>query len=529
MPELETTLSEITVYPDRARVKRGGEIGLETGVQQIEIQNLPLTLNPDSARASARGTARARLMGLQIQRAIFAETPAEQARELEAKIEALQDEITAVEARAELIKQSRAKVDALGSHTEVFATALAAGETSVDKQLAVFDGLRQRADELDAEGLQLQAKRREMDRKMQQLKRQLDLLRSARPRERYTALVEVEVLSAGNLTVELEYVVSHAGWKPLYDLRLTEENDKATLEIGYLAQVTQQSGENWENTTLTLSTARPALAIIQPELDPWYIGLPQPPRPMALRAMAAAPAPMAAKAVDMMMVPAPGQPAEAAEVEEAMAAVDTSGTAVTYHVSGMVNIPSDGAPHKVTVARYPLSPRLDYVTAPKLTEAVYRHAKATNDSPYTLLAGAANLFAEDEFLGTTSLELVAPQGEIELYLGADDRIKVERELKRREMEKTLIGGKRRIHIGYEIRLENMLTRQAQITVHDQFPVSQHVDIKVKLEASQPPPTKQTELNLLDWELSLAPKEKRTLRFDFVVEYPPEFTVAGLPT
>ena len=81
-----------------------------------------------------------------------------------------------------------------------------------------------------------------------------------------------------------------------------------------------------------------------------------------------------------------------------------------------------------------------------------------NDSPYTLLPGASNLFAGDEFIGATQLEMTAPQGEIELYLGADDRVKVERELKRREVEKTIIGGKRRIHYGYEIRLENLAPR-----------------------------------------------------------------------
>jgi uncharacterized protein (TIGR02231 family) len=208
--------------------------------------------------------------------------------------------------------------------------------------------------------------------------------------------------------------------------------------------------------------------------------------------------------------------------------VDSSGAAVTYHVPGTTSVPSDGQPHKVTVAHFTLKPDLDYVSAPKLVEAVYRRATVVNDSPYLLLPGAANLFAGEAFIGVSSLELTAPQGEFELYLGVDDRLKIERELKRREVGKLLIGGKRRMIYGYEIALENLLDSVASLTLHDQIPVSRHEDIKVRLESVEPKPAEQTELNLLNWELSLAPKEKRTVRFDFSVEAPQTLTMIGLP-
>jgi len=240
----------------------------------------------------------------------------------------------------------------------------------------------------------------------------------------------------------------------------------------------------------------------------------------------AAPAPM----MDKMMAMTTGAELEAKEekAEVALATVDTSGAAVTYQVSGAVTIPADGAPHKVAVARIDLEPELDYVTAPKLVEAVYRRAQVTNDSPYTLLPGLANLFAGDEFIGATEFELVAPQGEIELYLGPDDRIKVERELKRREVDKKLIGDKRRLHYAYEITLENLLPTEAKVTLHDQIPVSRHEDVKVKLSSSEPEPKEQSKLNLLDWEFELDSSEKRVVGFGFTVEYPRAMRLTGLP-
>jgi len=522
MVELKTRLSAATVYPDRARLQRGGRLGVEAGLQRLEIAGLPRQMDPDSARVAARGTARARLLGLQVQKSFYSETPAEAVRQLEVQLEAAQDEMTALEASVRLVEESRARLDALAGHTEIYATALAAGEQSLEAQLALFDGLRGRAEALDAEQVELLASKRALERRIQQLKQQLDQMRGARPRERYSASVELEVLEAGELQVELSYVVTGASWKPLYDLRLLEDGEKPSLEVGYLAQVTQGAGEDWEDLELTLSTARPALAATLPELDPWYI---HPLQPLAKAARFPSAAPMA---MDAMALRAAGAEPSEAEAEMVTARVESSGAAVTYRLPGMVSIPADGAPHKVSVARFELPPSLDYASAPKLVEAAYRRAKAANQSPYTLLPGAANLFAGEEFIGATRLELVAPGGEIELYLGADDRIKIERELKRREVDKRLIGGKRRIRYGYEIRLENLLLTPATLRLQDQLPVARHEEIKVRLEEAWPDPARHSELNILEWELRLEAGEKAVVRFDFSVEHPAEMEVVGLP-
>ena len=529
MTQLNTKLTAVTVFTDRARVTRSGSLILEPGLHQLELSELPVRLLAESLRATARGTARARLLGVQAQRAFFVETPQEQIRELENQIEAAKAEAKRLEARAGLVTQNRAALEALAGQVQIYATALASGETSVEAQLALFDSLRARSEKLDDELQEIGAHQREVERRLQKLKNELDRWRGVPRREQYTASIEIEVQQPGELTVELTYVVLGAGWKPLYDLRLLEEaGHMPSLEVSYLAEVSQRTGEPWQEVNLTLSTARPALAGSLPELDPWFVQpLPPPPIPgPGVRMAAAAPAMMRAKAApDEESL---GAVMEAAvPVEAAAARVDTSGAAVTYQAPGAVTVPADGGPHKVTVAQYRLVPRLDYATAPRLVESVYRRARLVNDSPYTLLPGPANLFAGAEFIGATSLELTAPQGEIELYLGADDRIQVERELKRREVDKRLIGNKRRVQYGYEIRLENLLPAEAKVVLHDQIPVARHEDIKVRLETAEPRPSSHSELNLLDWELTLAAKEKRVVRFDFSVEYPQGMEVGGL--
>ena len=534
MPSLNTKIGAVAVYNDRARVTRTGSLRLEPGLQQVEVAELPLKLNPESVRAAAHGTARARLLGVQVQRAYYVETPLEQIRALEDQLEQAQDELRGLDDQAELIEHNRARLNDLAGHTDIFATALASGEMSVEAQLALFERLRAGAEKLDAELQHITARKREVERRLQKLKNELDRWRGTPRREQYTAKIELDVSQAGDLTVDLSYVVSGAGWQPLYDLRLLEaDGSRPVLEMSYLAQVTQRTGEAWQDVNLTLSTARPALAGTLPELDPWFIRPLPPPPPLAqpMPAPEFGAAGMPPPAMRSMAHPAQEKleaAQEAVPAEVSLAGVNSSGAAVTYQVGGAASVPADGAPHKVTVAQVRLDPKLDYVSAPRLVEAVYRRARVTNDSPYTLLPGAANLFSGDEFIGATQLELIAPQGEIELYLGVDDRIKVERELKRREVDKRLIGSRRRLHYGYEIRLENLLPGEARLSLHDQMPVARHEEIKIRLESAEPRPGEHSELNLLAWDFTLAPKEKRVVRFDFSVEYPQGMEVLGLP-
>jgi uncharacterized protein (TIGR02231 family) len=533
---LETCLTAVVVYPDRARLVRQGQLTLQAGLHQLEVTPLPLNLDPDSLRASARGAARARLLGAQAQRTFYSETPAANVRQLEDEIESINDAIKAIDSRADLLKGQRASLDSLLAQTNIYATALASGDQSLAAHLELLDGLRQRGERLNSETLELAAERRIQERKLQKLKRELELQQNARPRERYTALVDLEVLQPGELQVELVYVVRGASWKPLYDLRLLEENGKPLIEISYLGQVSQQTGEAWGSVALTLSTARPALAARLPELQPWYIQPLSPPMPLSPAGprRQAAKAELQAAALDRLGeeeatlgVAAPSAAPQVYEAETVVAEVQSAGASVAYSVLGAVTIPADGAPHKVTLARLRLEPRLDYVSAPRLVEAVYRRARLINDTPYTFLPGSASLFAADEFIGATPLEQAGPGAEIELYFGVDDRLKATRELKRREVDKTIIGGKRRTRYAYELTLENLLSGEARLTLLDQLPVSRHEEIKVRLDSAEPRPGKHSELNQLEWELSLAPKEKRTLRFDFSVEAPQGMQVLGL--
>src|SRR5512139_1217065 len=90
MAPLLSHITEVVVFPDRARVTRHGALALEAGLHRIEFTDLPLAIHTDSLRAAGRGSAVAVLLGVEAHRAFYSETPTETIRELEQQIEELQ-------------------------------------------------------------------------------------------------------------------------------------------------------------------------------------------------------------------------------------------------------------------------------------------------------------------------------------------------------------------------------------------------------------------------------------------------------
>ena len=84
-------------------------------------------------------------------------------------------------------------------------------------------------------------------------------------------LVTISSKTSLQSTFTLSYVVHNAAWYPTYDIRAKNVNSPVT--IAYKANVSQQSGEDWKNVKLTLSTGNPTVSGNKPELTPDYLSL----------------------------------------------------------------------------------------------------------------------------------------------------------------------------------------------------------------------------------------------------------------
>src|SRR5437879_2505900 len=95
MASVETDISDVTVYVDRARVTRRGKAHLAQGEQTLTIERLPTSLLDDSVRAGGRG-AGVRILGVEVARDYFTETPEEDQAAVQKEAQKLQDEDAAL-------------------------------------------------------------------------------------------------------------------------------------------------------------------------------------------------------------------------------------------------------------------------------------------------------------------------------------------------------------------------------------------------------------------------------------------------
>lgn len=84
--------------------------------------------------------------------------------------------------------------------------------------------------------------------------------------------VIVKVSSKGTTKgkFSLTYMVNNAGWFPTYDIRAKDVS--SPIELVYKANVSQNSGEDWRNVNLSLSSGNPTTNSTKPSLGTYNLG-----------------------------------------------------------------------------------------------------------------------------------------------------------------------------------------------------------------------------------------------------------------
>ncbi len=565
MVDLEAPIEEVTVYADRALVTRRGGIELEAGEHELRVNNLPQFLR-DSLRAAGRGPRGVRILNVDITTAFLSRPPEAELLALQDELEQLVLKLQLLEARRSALNDRRQWLRALGEQSRDFAKGLAQGQMKPQDCADFFSFAANQALQ-DAEAAQnLEVQLKQVQQEVEAKKRELAQKQGGMFPDRLAAVVTVTLAEAGELELELSYLVMGASWHPQYDVRvqMTGEQGDGEVELIYVGVVQQSTGERWENAGLSLSTARPSLAAVLPELDPWYLNVYTPPipepRPAPMYAPAAAPMRAAKSRIastsgiagdqaylsqQSIAMPTMAVSDEAmfdeeqealiqvrtsSRAEVATATVEQTGTALIFRVGRSVDIPSDNSPHKTTIARDSLPCAFDYVSAPLIDEQVHLRATIVNTTERVLLRGDASIFLSGEYVGTTNVKTTAPTEKFKIFLGIDDGIKVKRELIERNVEKgnALQGNIRRITYAYCITVHNYAVAPRRVVIRDHLPVSQHERIKVKVQSIQPTPTERTKLELIIWQFTLAADGEQKIEYRFVVEHPQDVRVIGLP-
>lgn len=498
---VDAPIVSVTVYPDQARVTRRGSVELAPGRHKVFVERLPLQISADSVRVGGQG--RATVLGVDVMRRSHsrptdpgAAEVAQRRRELTAQMVELADTDAVLKQRLDFLAT-------LGERSSpAFARALASGDADPARVAETAAALADQAMAVHAERRANTRRRQDVENELAAIDRRAASTVSVP--DLMAAAIDVEVGgdAAATVHLELSYLVGGAGWTSVYDVRV----DGQQLSMTWYGLITQHTGEDWPEGELLLSTARPSGTASVPELTPWYLDRYQPPpiayppMPYGAAPMAPAPAPGGGPAASPWLAEAAPPP----PVEEAVATVEHGVSASTYRAARPVAVPGDGTAHRATVAVIDLDAALDYVTAPVKAAEAHLRATVVNRSAHTLLPGPASVFSSGVFVGRAALAMWAPGEEIELVLGVDDRIRVERALVGRRAAKATLGSSRRREVEYRVTVTNHTPAPARVTVLDQLPVSRHEAIAVRELHLHPAPADRTELGILTWRFEVPP-------------------------
>jgi len=538
---LDTSISEVTVYTDRARVTRRGTVALTGSERELAIASLPATLETESVRATGSGTVAVRLLGVRSETVFSTEPVADRTAELTQQIQELETQKRAINDQIAARTTQLKFIEVLSEKSAgFFSSSIAKQQVGLNETGELLNFLGSNYKKYISAIAQHETQQRELNKQIEALRQQLRPVKNPHSQQSFNIIVAIEPSGSGNFELEVSYIVMRAQWTPLYDLRVNTTNNQ--INLNYLAEVNQNTGEDWTGVALTLSTAKPGLGTLPPKLEPWYVDILRPKSAPGAKLYTRARTAMrsaesensdyyefdenevqfAARAV----AGAAAAP-EPIEAETATAKVSREGGTVSFQVGGNINIPSDGTPHKVTIFSedYPSKP--EYIAVPRSVSFAYLQAVVTNPmTGATLLPGKANIFRDNTFVGTVELENISAGQEFKLNLGIDERLKIDRELVERQVDKKLIGNQRRTSYAYRLNVTNLQQVQANLSLKEQLPVSRNEQIKVRLTLSNPK-ILPGEMGVLEWEISLPPQAKQELYYQFVVEHPPELKVVGL--
>lgn len=184
------------------------------------------------------------------------------------------------------------------------------------------------------------------------------------------------------------------------------------------------------------------------------------------------------------------------------------------------SIPSDGQGHSVAVREERMEADYKHYCTPKLDLDAFLFAKVTGWDTLNLLPGDARIYFEGTYVGESRLDPTSTGDTLDLSLGRDKGITVQRTKRKDFSQKRTVGGKRVDSISWELAVRNNKEQAVQLVITDQFPISVRSEIEVELVETSAAQVSE-EKGLLTWKKALAPRASETWTFGYSAKYPKE--------
>jgi hypothetical protein len=265
--QITSKIEKVTMFLQGAQVERSARQALTTGKYNVVFSGISPKVEKQSIQLKAEGKLTVLSVTHQVN-FLKEQELQEDTKQVESQKEQLNQKLTLeknirnvfVQEEQMILKNQSIKGDATLKAADL--------KEAADFQRQRLTEVYQRLQETDRN-----IKRIETD--IHKLNKQLVELNQKRDLSTSEVIVAVDVKEAMSANFHLTYLVKQSSWHPSYDVRVVDIIKPINLQMK--ANVNQQSGEDWKEVKLFLSTGNPDENGTKPNLSPWYLRYYYPP------------------------------------------------------------------------------------------------------------------------------------------------------------------------------------------------------------------------------------------------------------
>jgi len=508
-----STITEVDVYASSARVTREAEVKLEAGENVLRFTNLPSGLHVNQIQVALLEGANVRLDNLKYQ--IIAERQ-DTAEEIK-----LQKAIKTLSEQIEVLKSDK-KDQASRIH---FAQHLSKSFTNAFGEHATEAGALERASEVlefqqktlsDAQVMirGIEDQLIELEKKSEELSQNLTTANTQANRLQGEVTLRLFAAAAGDVKLTLNYLIPKAKWFPSYAVRVNSSTN--SMKIAYQANISQNSGENWDDVVVNISTSQPDRSGNVPTVQPvylqatpsYYLGKNQEFDPFGNNRNE--------QLADARKAPL--------DLEETTVQVGMASFSAT--LPSKIALASGSEPSRFPILSDDFEAKFWSEIVPAVQEKGFLKTETTNAFDLPLIPGQAQVFIDGALTSRVSVPYAIPGDNFELSLGVDDFIIVKRKETVRETEYAgLIDKTTVLKRAYTIEVTNFHPLKHEVKVFEQFPISRNEKIMVK---RQLPSVSAIEIDkdtgVFFWKEILSAQALKEYKLEFEVVHPREWNL-----
>jgi uncharacterized protein (TIGR02231 family) len=260
---IETKIEKVTVFLDGAQVQRTTKTNLTNGKQELVFNNISPSIDKQSIQVKADNSAVTVLSVIHQQNYLKEQQKQDEIKEIENLKEAQLEKIALQKNILNVYKQEESLIvknqQIGGANNGIKAADL--------KDAADFQ--RSRLTEIYQKQMEASRILKKLDVDLLKMNKQLAHLKQNAETATSEIHVTVNTSEATTAQFTVSYLVKQAGWFPTYDVRVKDVS--SPIKMDYKANVFQNSGEDWKDIKLFLSTGNPNENGTKPNLTPWYL------------------------------------------------------------------------------------------------------------------------------------------------------------------------------------------------------------------------------------------------------------------